>query len=238
MYTRSTIQYLIVVVSMGIWMVSCSTLEKASTHGLSSGYYTMKPVKGETQKVYLDIKDDTVSVHHVVKAEPERSRSSVIDLKASGDVDMDPVVFRKQSLDIDITSILLKYRPSVSGLPAQLTTDINFALYAGWRFDSYHMSTGKDPLGKTYVKTRARGFDFGFFAGAGAASVSPLNTLGRVNDEYSSMILQGGVAGFVETNFASFGVAVGVDHLLSKDRQVWVYQNKPWVGFIIGIALN
>jgi hypothetical protein len=37
---------------------------------------------------------------------------------------------------------------------------------------------------------------------------------------------------------ASFGFAAGYDYLLSQDRKIWIYNNKPWVGFVVGIALN
>jgi hypothetical protein len=52
------------------------------------------------------------------------------------------------------------------------------------------------------------------------------------------MIIQAGFAGFLETNMASFGLAVGLDHLLSPDRNVWIYNRKPWLGFVVGVALN
>jgi hypothetical protein len=148
------------------------------------------------------------------------------------------MVFKKQSLDIDITSILLKFRPSVYGLPAQLTSDLNMALYVGWRYDYYHVMSKKDPLGRTYPKMNSRGFDFGFFAGPGATIVSPFTTQNNRIDEYSGMIIQTGIAGFVESNVASFGMAIGLDNLLNSDRKVWIYNNKPWIGFVVGIALN
>jgi hypothetical protein len=50
--------------------------------------------------------------------------------------------------------------------------------------------------------------------------------------------MQAGLAGFVELNLASFGIALGFDYLMNPDRKVWIYQNKPWLGFMVGIALN
>jgi hypothetical protein len=52
------------------------------------------------------------------------------------------------------------------------------------------------------------------------------------------MIIQSGIAGFIESNVASFGIALGFDSLLNSDRKVWIYNKKPWLGFIVGIALN
>ncbi len=85
---------------------------------------------------------------------------------------------------------------------------------------------------------RNHGFDFGFFAGPGTTLISPFTTRNQRSDEYNGMIIQGGFAGFIESNIASFGLAVGYDYLLSPDSEIWIYQNKPWVGLVVGVALN
>jgi hypothetical protein len=148
------------------------------------------------------------------------------------------MVFKKQSLDIDLTSILLKYRPAIHGSKAQLTADLNIALYAGWRFDNYYLRTSTDPIGKTYSRITNRGFDIGLFAGPGTTLVSPFTTQNHVTNDYSGMTIQSGIAAFVESNIASFGLSVGYDYLLNSDREVWIYNKKPWIGFVVGIALN
>jgi hypothetical protein len=170
--------------------------------------------------------------------QPEKEVYFTISQKPADTVAISPMVFKKKSLDVDITAILLKYRPSVYGLPGQMTTDFNIALYAGWRHDSYTLKNSIDPLGKKYHKTLNRGYDFGLFAGPGATLISPFTTQNKRSDEYSAMVIQSGIAGFLELNVASFGIAVGYDYLLNSDRDIWIYTNKPWVGFIVGIALN
>ncbi len=77
-----------------------------------------------------------------------------------------------------------------------------------------------------------------FFAGPGTTNINPFTTNNRTTNEYSGMIIQTGIAGFLESNMASFGVAVGLDYLLNSDREIWIYNNKLWVGFILGVALN
>lgn len=219
-------------------LASCNTLEQASTHGLNSGYYHLKSQDEKAKDVYLDVAAEQINVHHQVNRQPEKQAFLTISFDAADSIPLLPMVFKKQSLDVDITSILLKYRPSVYGLPAQLTTDLNLALYVGWRHDSYIVTTKKDPLGRSAHKLSSRGYDFGFFAGPGATPISPFTTLNRRADEYSAMIVEAGIAGFFESNVASFGFAVGYDHLLNHDRKIWIYQGKPWVGFIVGVALD
>jgi hypothetical protein len=137
-----------------------------------------------------------------------------------------------------ITSVLLKYRPSVYGLSPQLTTDFNLAVYAGWRKDMFRVESKKDPLGIYQPKITTQGYDIGIFAGPGTTLISPFTTRNNRTDEYSALIMQAGLAGFVELNLASFGIALGFDYLMNPDRKVWIYQNKPWLGFMVGIALN
>lgn len=194
--------------------------------------------RGGKQPVYLDVTDEQVGVHRRADGQPEREAFLGFSLGTSDSMVSGPMVFRKQSLDIDITSILMKYRPAVEGLPAQLTTDLNLALYAGWRHDSYLVKSKKDPLGTIHTRVVNHGYDFGLFAGPGVTMITPFTTRNNRAYEYSGMVVQTGVARFVESNVASFGLALGVDYLLSPDRDVWNYENKPWVGFVVGIALN
>ena len=225
-----------------IWLIglltSCNTFEKASTHGLNSGYYKLKTENKNAQNVYLDVTNEQIDVYHHIKRQPDKKQFLTIPLNTTDSIVFSPMVFKKQSLDVDITSIILKYRPSVYGLPAQLTTDLNMALYVGWRYDYYHIMSKRDPLGRSYHKISNRGYDFGFFAGPGTTLISPFTTQNKRTDEYNGMIIQTGIAGFIESNVASFGLAVGYDYLMNPDRKIWIYTNKPWVGFVVGIALN
>jgi len=235
------ISYVNIVIA--IWVIgaltSCNTLEKVSLHGLNSGYYKFKSDTIHTQNVYLDVTDEKIDVYHSIKQQPDKTKFLTIPFNTETDsILFKPMVFKKQSLDVDITSIILKHRPSAYGLPAQLTTDLNMALYVGWRYDYYHILSKKDPLDKSYQKIINRGYDFGVFAGSSTTVISPFTTQNKRADEYSGMIIQTGIAGFIESNLASFGLAIGYDYLLNPDRKIWIYNNKPWVGFMVGIALN
>ena len=216
---------------------SCSTLEKASQHGLSSGYYKIESGK-KSKVVYVDVTEEKICVYNQSDKIIDKDLYLSIPLESPDNIPHVPLKFKKQSLDIDITSILLKYRPSVYNLPPQLTTDLNISLYVGWRHDFYKITGNTDPLNKRFLKISNMGYDFGFFAGPGTTNINPFTTLNRTTNEYSGMIFQTGFAGFLESNLASFGVGVGLDYLLNQDRKIWIYNNKPWLGLIIGVALN
>ncbi|RIW14499.1 hypothetical protein D0X99_13145 [Algoriphagus lacus] len=231
-------RHIIISISVIGLFSSCNTLEKASTHGFISGYYKLKSENKNIENVYLDVTDDQINVYQEKKGLVDQKQFLNIPLKTTDSLIFDQMIFKKQSLDFDLTSIIFKYRPSVYGLPEQLTTDLNIALYTGWRHDSYEVKSKLSPLGKSYYKINNRGYDFGIFAGPGTTLISPFTTRNNRPDEYNGMIIQGGIAGFIELSMASFGVALGYDYLLSQDRNIWIYNNKPWVGFVVGIALN
>ena len=228
---------LMVIAAMAVQLYSCSVIEKSSMHGFESDYYTFSSSKEGVLEVYADLTEDKIDVY---KAPDKKLEDFIIRIpfSATDSLPDGSIKFSERSLDIDITTILFKYHPSVYNLPPQLTTDFNVALYAGWRHDDYHVKTRRDPLANYNNRIVNRAYDFGIFAGPGTTLVSPFTTRNAFSDEYNGFILQFGLAGFLESNVASFGIATGLDYLLSSDRKIWIYNNKPWVGFIIGIALN
>lgn len=234
---KSFNKYIIIQLAVLVFFTSCNTLEKTSSHGFNSGYYQLHAKQKDVQNVYLEVTDEKIDIYQDTKKQPDKNNFLSISLKPDSLV-ISPVAFSKKSLDIDITSILLKYRPGVYGLPAQLTTDFNVAIYVGWRHDNYTVKSKMDPLGKSYNKISNWGYDFGFFTGPGSTAISPFTTQNQITNEYSGLIIQTGFAGFIESNVASFGISAGIDYLLHSDREVWIYTNKPFIGFIVGIALN
>lgn len=228
----------LIFLAAAVLSASCSTIDKASRHDFGSGYYKLEAGK-KKETVYVDVTEESIDVYRQGAGKlPDKDKFLSIPVNAPDSLLASPLKFRRQSLDIDITTILLKYRPAVPGSPPQLNTDLNFALYAGWRHDSYKIAGSRDPLGKGQHRITNLGFDAGFFTGAGATPVNPFTTNNRTGHDYSGMIVQAGVAIFFESNMASFGLAAGFDHLLNRDREIWIYNKKPWIGFVVGVALN
>lgn len=217
---------------------SCSILEKASSHGFERGNYTMKQAGISNKSVYIESSENEIRVYERNKDGVQLNSCLFIPQGIQDSVCHIPATFSKQSLDIDITSVLFKVRPARAGIPMQLTADFNAALYTGWRYDTYSVRSKSTPLGQCDYRMINRGFDIGCFAGLGTTPVNPFFTSYKVDREYSAMILQYGIAAFLESNVASFGLSFGADHMVGPDRRHWIYQNRPWLGFIIGIALN
>lgn len=230
-------KYYFILVVLTLCLPSCGVLENASQHGFTSGFYKTKNSQKNIERVYVDVMEDKFDVYHLTQNQPDKILFSIPG-QTENNMPLTRRVFTKKSIDIDLTSNIFKYRPSVFGLPGLLTTDFNAAIYVGWRHDYFIVSQKRNPLGKTVSRVSNRGYDFGVFLGPGTSTVGPFTTRNTREADYSGMIIQTGMAGFVESNLASFGVSVGLDYLLTQDRDIWIYTNKPFVGFIIGIALN
>lgn len=231
------IKFLVAIIVMA-HCSACSIFEKSSRHGFESGYYVYKDKNGEKSNVFLDVGEANISGYSITGKKLDKSPVLEISLESGDTLDEHPENFIKHSIDIDITTILFKYRPGVQELPAQLLTDFNAAMFAGWRRDNYHLKTFAHPFRHDHYEVVTRGFDIGVFAGVGTTAVNSFSTQETVVNEYNGMILQYGIAGFIESNVASFGLSTGYDYLMGEDRKYWIYNRKPWIGFIVGIALN
>jgi hypothetical protein len=221
-----------------LFLGSCTIVEQSARHGFETGYYTVKTDAEKYKKAYLEVQEDSIRVYTQKADTLQEPAAFSLSLSGADSICKYPYSFRRQSLDIDITSILLKYRPGKQGLPAEFTADFNAALYSGWRWDYFSIKSKKDPFQNCNKSISSRGFDIGAFAGLGTTPVTPFSTSGLVTDDYSGMIFQYGLAAFIETTFVSFGIAAGSDALLTPDKKSWIYQNKLWLGFVVGIALN
>ena len=72
---------------LGIAILSaCSTLEKASTHGLNSGYYQLKSGDQNAQNVYLDVSNERIDVYHQVKRQPDQQQFLTIDFNTTDSI--------------------------------------------------------------------------------------------------------------------------------------------------------
>src|SRR5687768_6292535 len=68
--------------------------------------------------------------------------------------------FIKQSFDLDVMTVVFKYRPATSGLPRQLNTEFNGNAFVGYRVDRFRLKRIQPPLG-TKNKINHRGITLG-----------------------------------------------------------------------------
>ena len=78
----------------------------------------------------------------------------------------------------------------------------------------------------------------GAFTGLGASRMDPWVTQNAIDIEYDGLVNVSGIAAIIGLDKLSFALTLGVDHLLDKNRKVWIYQGKTWLGLGIGLNLN
>jgi len=216
---------------------SCNIINQSSVHGFNNGYFRQNAGVKKTW-VYANITPDSINLHACYNDSVAANAYLSVALTPGSRMAEPKLKLTKRSTDIDITSVLFKYRPSAGGLPQQLTSDLNMAIYIGQRYDFFTLTNTTNALKKSAVNIQNWGYDFGVFAGPGVTAVNQFTTQNNILLEYSAPILQTGVAAFIETGIASFGISVGMDYLLNNQRNIWIYQQKPWLGFMVGIAFN
>jgi hypothetical protein len=219
-------------------LCSCTTLRKSTGHDLNDGYYRVLEKNKPPRKVYLQVTDDSLFLYPS-PLQPGRPSTQSFSLnRYPADSLLKPVVLLRTSMDLDLTTILLKYRFSTPALPNQLNSNLNAALYVGYRRDYFRFRESKDPLGKRHREINHFELDIGPFAGIGATAINPSTTEGQVAEEYDGVVLQKGVAVFFGGSRFSIGIGLGFDGLLDHKKNVWIYQNKPYLGLMIGLNLT
>jgi hypothetical protein len=143
-----------------------------------------------------------------------------------------------REFDFDIFTLPFKVRPAREGVPAQLNTTFNAALYLGRRLDVYHFGQLGLPSGRSVPQIRTAGFGYGGFVGLGSAVVTPDLTHQQAATEYEGFVLHAGAAAIYDARVLNVGAAIGFDHLLGADGPHWLYQHRPWLGLLFGLNLN
>ncbi|WP_128546426.1 hypothetical protein [Larkinella soli] len=141
------------------------------------------------------------------------------------------------SFDTDIITVPFKYRFGQMGQSGELITSANAAVYLGFRYDQGFQ---RNVFYHRRQRSEVRSFSIGTggFLGVTASQVRPFTTAGRYLDEYEGACLSYGVAAIFGYRAITVGLALGYDYLMDKNRAVWIYQNKPWLGITVGLNLN
>lgn len=220
-----------------LMLVSCSSVE----HGLTDGYYTVKSTAPAPRRVYIALNDSILTMYPLRSGskEVDTSQKHIVSLvpEIPGDVPL-PLRLVKKSIDMDVGTVLFKYRFSTNTLPNQLNSNLNATVYAGYRTDFFHLRDAANPLKRKEKRLRHFEMDGGLFAGIGSAAINPSVTNSRLDTEYDGLVLQKGAALFFGSGNFTLGIGLGTDSLLDKNKSLWIYQEKWWLGLLVGINIS
>ena len=215
-----------------VLITGCATLQNSSKYELANGKYKLIAAKKQIN-TYVENSGDTIKVFELpsrkLMALPFKINESLITNHRL-------VV---SSFDVDILTALLKIRPNIRQiLPAQLNTNFNGNIYVGKRSDIYNINYHKNAIAEYTRHINHIGFSVGVFLGISNTAMNSSTTFNSVSSEYDGIVLQKGIAGILAVNKLTIGLSVGFDNLLDKNKNVWIYENKPWYGLMLGLNLN
>jgi len=217
----------------------CTAIEETSKHAMETGMYRVS--SENNRHFYTVVEADSIALHPVTKTKSgwiaDTTEGAIVHLNAI-DHYKQQIKFSNSSFDLDVMTILFKYRPYTAGFPNQLNTNFNAAEFIGYRTDYYILSYEKNPLNVYRQRINHFAYSLGGFVGLGATTINPFVGNNNIQTEYDGVVLTKGVCGLVGVGDFTFGAGVGFDNLLDKNRKFWVYENKPWVGFTIGFNIN
>lgn len=211
------------ILMVGLITCSCAGFKNAPKFELQNDYYFFHQPGQKPARVFVNVKEDSIEVTRLDQS-----------VEVVGGVDE---YFVKKTVDVDVMSIAFKYRPSSQDFPRQLNANFNGNVFLGYRIDRFWLDFKKTPAGmKKQLYHKA--ITLGAFGGIGSTFISPWTTNNKITDEYDGFILSRGLAAMVGVNNLTVGVGLGWDYLADRDKSIWIYQNKPWVGVTIGLNVN
>ncbi|KAA5532165.1 hypothetical protein F0919_15300 [Taibaiella lutea] len=234
---QRTLLYLLIITITG-----CGIAKPGAKYQFSDGYYSSRGIEN-VRKVYIYNQDSTIKVYPVTNAGKQRNVDTTRHhVLMYGQVEPHNIkkepVFTKGSFDIDFLTIPIKYRFPSDGFVRQLNANLNGGLYLGYRKDFYILRYNVSPIGVSTRSTTHLGFSAGGYIGFGNTFISQYVTRGSVQSEYDGLVFNRGFAAIVALNRFTAGLAIGWDRLLDRNNEYWIYNNKSWVGIVLGLNLN
>jgi hypothetical protein len=202
---------------------SCNVIKFSTKGMLTDGPYRFRHKGEKFQKVRVEVAEDTILI---------RAADDAHVITKPGDK-----YFLVRALDVDLLAAPFKYRPGISGMPRQLNSSFNGNVFVGYRWDRFKWHRQNNSLHNN-IKISHTAVSIGGFAGIGSSAINPWTTNYQIAEEYDGFIVTKGVAGLIGLQRFTAGLAVGFDALTDRDKDVWIYQNKPWYGIVIGVNIN
>ncbi len=227
------------------FLTSCSTLHKSSKYEFRDGIYQTKLVSKTKHEVYVfKIDDDSIIVCPVIEypdstAVLVKQKTIYTGLQKKIKDGYARHIFYKNAFDIDAITLPLLFRPARDGIPNQLVTNFNGALYLGYRTDAYILDYARTPFNSYKQNIKHYGVSSGLFLGASSTFIDN-NSIRNIyiDRDYEGVTLIYGLGINMAIENINFGLALGWSDLLDKYGEYWIYQGKPFIGFTLGISLN
>ena len=219
--SQSTHFRLWLVISILIFSSSCAVLKKQE-----DAFYnrTYRLEQNDIGKEVTLLTSDSLN-YLKLKAQDENidSIANILYI-AENDLNISGTRLTDRSLEFDLVTVPAKLRPDAADLPYSVDLNLTACLFVGYRYERLIASRSASN------KLQNIGFSVGTIGGLGTSMIAPWFTNDQVQAEYNGICLNYGLAVFFNYRNQSIGLSVGMDHLLDKNRDFWIYQDKPWLG--------
>lgn len=225
-----------------LYLTGCRSQKDSPKFNFADGVYHTK-IKGKKQQVYVENTQDSISIYRLNKGwrhtpvKPSELVRRTFAQRAITET-LHNNKYWQNGFDVDVMTIPIKFRPSAPSFPRQFSNHLNGAVYLGYRTDVYKLSIVTDPIGRPHEKIKHYGISTGIVTGFGMTPLNPWVTNNGISIEYDGMVWSKGVAIMMGVENFTFGLTAGIDHLLDGNRQVWIYQGRPYLGLAVGLNLN
>lgn len=227
------------VILLGLALIGsgCNIFKEPSDKPIPKGTYQHQS-RGKAQESYFKFTNDTLFLFPLEADGMDTSQDPKIYPSRTGQAIDSVPQLATNKFDLDFIVMPVKYRFAKQGIPHQLNAEMVGALFGGFRRDYYQVRYDESPLGQYEREINHWGFSLGFFSGFGNTFMSPTNTGFEIEEEYDGIVWTKGLGTIVSLNNFSVGLVAGFDNLLDKNRDVWIYEEEPYVGAVVGINLN
>jgi hypothetical protein len=226
--------------SVAIFLSSCESLKESSKYKFNDGFYKTRS-NGKKETVYVLAGTDTIKEYNKASlrtTKPDTVKSISLLFPAKKPRGFQDHTYSQSSFDLDVLTVLFKYRPPSNHFPPQFNATFNGAVFIGYRTDIYKLSYSQSPLHDYSRRTTHYGYSMGFFSGFGTARIDEYVTNNALAIEYDGLVNLSGVAVIVAIDKITAGLTVGEDHLLDRNNKLWVNNGKVWIGLSLGLNLN
>ena len=226
---------------LAILHIGCGTLKESVSHGLTNGVYRYKSADHPKSTVYVQVEEKYLELYPASTKKGTFDTTNILVVPMNEEVNA-PIGkglrLSKQGWDLDLITVVFKYRFHTPSLPQQFSSHLNGGLYFGRKWESFRFQNSVNRIGRIKKNIQYKTLDLGFMVGLGSTPMNASVTQNQIQTEYDGLVFQKGIAVFGGVSQFTFGFGLGFDTLLDQNRKVWIYQEKPWIGLMVGINLT